>query len=92
MPGPRSAAQRLLLRTLVFAQVFLLVASNGGHLLQLAQMQDEMGAAHRHWLTFDKPDARALLAVADGAIVGTSLMRGGRACFDQIAALTSARS
>ncbi len=27
MPGPRSAAQRLLLRTLVFAQVFLLVAS-----------------------------------------------------------------
>jgi membrane complex biogenesis BtpA family protein len=36
-------------------------------------------------------NARALLEVADGAIVGTSLMRDGRAAFEQIAALTSAR-
>jgi membrane complex biogenesis BtpA family protein len=36
-------------------------------------------------------NARRLLEVADGAIVGTSLMRGGRAAFEQIAALTSAR-
>jgi hypothetical protein len=36
-------------------------------------------------------NARALLGVADGAIVGTSLMHDGRAAFDQIAALASAR-
>jgi uncharacterized protein len=36
-------------------------------------------------------NARGLLEVADGAIVGTSLMRDGRAAFEQIAALTSAR-
>jgi uncharacterized protein len=37
-------------------------------------------------------NARPLLEVSDGAIVGTSLMRGGRARFEQIAALTAARS
>jgi predicted TIM-barrel enzyme len=36
-------------------------------------------------------NTRALLEVADGAIVGTSLMRDGRAAFERIAALTSAR-
>ena len=36
-------------------------------------------------------NACGLLEVADGAIVGTSLMRDGRAAFEQIAALTSAR-
>ena len=36
-------------------------------------------------------NARGLLEVADGAIVGTSLMRDGRAAFEQIAALMSAR-
>jgi len=39
----------------------LLVASNGGHLLQLSQMKDELDPEQRHWVTFDKPDARGLL-------------------------------
>jgi len=39
----------------------LLVASNGGHLLQLLQLKDEWPAGRRHWVTFDKPDARSLL-------------------------------
>jgi uncharacterized protein len=37
-------------------------------------------------------NARELLAVADGAIVGTSLMRAGRATAEQVAAVVSARS
>jgi beta-1,4-N-acetylglucosaminyltransferase len=41
--------------------VVLLVASNGGHLLQLSQMKDELAPRQRHWVTFDKPDARGLL-------------------------------
>lgn len=41
--------------------VYLLVASNGGHLLQLTQMKDELHGERRHWVTFDKPDARGLL-------------------------------
>jgi uncharacterized protein len=36
-------------------------------------------------------NARALLEVAHGAIVGTSLMTGGRATSEQVAALTAAR-
>ena len=36
-------------------------------------------------------NARELLAVADGAIVGTSLMHEGRATAAQVAAVTSAR-
>jgi beta-1,4-N-acetylglucosaminyltransferase len=40
----------------------LLVASNGGHLLQLSQLRDNWTAAERHWVTFDKPDARSMLA------------------------------
>lgn len=40
----------------------LLVASNGGHLLQLLEMRDEWSRAARHWVTFDKADARSLLA------------------------------
>jgi UDP-N-acetylglucosamine:LPS N-acetylglucosamine transferase len=40
----------------------LLVASNGGHLLQLVQLRDEWRRDERHWVTFDKPDARSLLA------------------------------
>lgn len=39
----------------------LLVASNGGHLLQLLQLRDEWPRERRHWVTFDKPDARSLL-------------------------------
>jgi membrane complex biogenesis BtpA family protein len=37
-------------------------------------------------------NAAALLAVADGAIVGTSLMRAGRATPEQVSALTAARA
>jgi UDP-N-acetylglucosamine:LPS N-acetylglucosamine transferase len=40
----------------------LLVASSGGHLLELLELADEYAPATRHWVTFDKPDARALLA------------------------------
>jgi UDP-N-acetylglucosamine:LPS N-acetylglucosamine transferase len=40
----------------------LLVASSGGHLLQLVQLRDLWAPAERHWVTFDKPDSRSLLA------------------------------
>ena len=43
----------------------LLVASNGGHLLQLMQLRDEWPKDRRHWITFDKPDAVSLLADED---------------------------
>jgi beta-1,4-N-acetylglucosaminyltransferase len=43
----------------------LLVASNGGHLLQLTQLRDTWGPGDRHWVTFDKPDARSMLAGED---------------------------
>ncbi len=39
----------------------LLVASSGGHLLELLELADEYPRISRHWVTFDKPDARALL-------------------------------
>ena len=39
----------------------LLVASSGGHLLQLTQLRDEWPADQRHWVSFDKPDALSLL-------------------------------
>jgi UDP-N-acetylglucosamine:LPS N-acetylglucosamine transferase len=40
----------------------LLVASSGGHLLQLVELRDEWPRHARHWVTFDSPDARSLLA------------------------------
>lgn len=40
---------------------FLLVASTGGHLLQLVRLCSEYEPALRWWVTFDKPDARSLL-------------------------------
>ena len=43
----------------------LLVASAGGHLLQLVQLRDLWPHEERHWVTFDKPDARSLLAGED---------------------------
>lgn len=43
----------------------LLVASSGGHLLQLVQLRDEWERQRRAWVTFDKPDARSLLAGED---------------------------
>jgi beta-1,4-N-acetylglucosaminyltransferase len=43
----------------------LLVASSGGHLLQLLQLRDIWPVDRRHWVTFDKPDARSLLAGED---------------------------
>jgi UDP-N-acetylglucosamine:LPS N-acetylglucosamine transferase len=39
----------------------VLVASSGGHLLELLELAGEYAPATRHWVTFDKPDARALL-------------------------------
>jgi beta-1,4-N-acetylglucosaminyltransferase len=39
----------------------LLVASSGGHLLELLQLVDQYQHSRRHWVTFDKPDARTLL-------------------------------
>ncbi len=40
----------------------LLVASSGGHLLELLALRDSFAAEERHWVTFDRSDARALLA------------------------------
>ena len=40
----------------------LLVASNGGHLLQLLQLADLWSQERRHWVTFEKSDAVSLLA------------------------------
>jgi beta-1,4-N-acetylglucosaminyltransferase len=40
----------------------LLVASSGGHLLQLLQLRDVWRPEERHWVTFDRPDAQSLLA------------------------------
>lgn len=40
----------------------LLVASNGGHLLQLLQLADLWPQERRHWVTFRKSDAVSLLA------------------------------
>jgi beta-1,4-N-acetylglucosaminyltransferase len=40
----------------------LLVASSGGHLLQLVQLKDAWERSRRVWVTFDKPDSRSLLA------------------------------
>jgi beta-1,4-N-acetylglucosaminyltransferase len=40
----------------------LLVASNGGHLLQLLQLADLWPPERRHWVTFEKSDAVSLLA------------------------------
>lgn len=39
----------------------LLVASSGGHLLELVQLADVFSQHERCWVTFDKADARGLL-------------------------------
>lgn len=43
----------------------ILVASSGGHLLQLSRLRDTWDAEERHWVTFDTPDARSLLGDED---------------------------
>jgi UDP-N-acetylglucosamine:LPS N-acetylglucosamine transferase len=43
----------------------LLVASSGGHLFQLFQLKEGFEPCDRHWVTFDTPDARSLLADED---------------------------
>jgi beta-1,4-N-acetylglucosaminyltransferase len=40
----------------------LLVCSTGGHLLQLVALEDAWRGFSRAWVTFDKSDARSLLA------------------------------
>jgi UDP-N-acetylglucosamine:LPS N-acetylglucosamine transferase len=40
----------------------LLAGSTGGHLGQLVALQPWWCKHERHWITFDKPDARSLLA------------------------------
>lgn len=40
----------------------LLAASTGGHLSQLMALQPWWAKHERYWITFDKPDARSLLA------------------------------
>lgn len=40
----------------------LLVASSGGHLLQLYQLRDVWPSHERTWITFQRPDAESLLA------------------------------
>jgi len=39
----------------------LLVASSGGHLLELLELAGQYERRRRHWITFDKPYARVLL-------------------------------
>ncbi len=39
----------------------LLVASSGGHLLQLLQLREIWPAQERHWVSFERPDATSLL-------------------------------
>jgi beta-1,4-N-acetylglucosaminyltransferase len=39
----------------------LLVASSGGHLLELLELANQYESDRRHWVTFDKPDARRRL-------------------------------
>jgi UDP-N-acetylglucosamine:LPS N-acetylglucosamine transferase len=43
-------------------QEVLLVASNGGHLLELMQLADLWPQERRHWVTFQTTDAMPLLA------------------------------
>ena len=43
----------------------LLVGSAGGHLAQLMALEPWWGRYRRTWVTFDKPDARSLLAAED---------------------------
>lgn len=40
----------------------LLVASSGGHLLELSKLKDGWPPGDRHWVTFDTVDARSMLA------------------------------
>lgn len=40
----------------------LLVASNGGHLLELIQVRELFAIENRHWVTFETTDAASLLA------------------------------
>jgi UDP-N-acetylglucosamine:LPS N-acetylglucosamine transferase len=40
----------------------LLACSTGGHLSQLEALRPWWSEHERHWITFDKPDARSLLA------------------------------
>jgi beta-1,4-N-acetylglucosaminyltransferase len=40
----------------------LLVASSGGHVLQLLQLADLWSKERRHWVTFERSDAVSLLA------------------------------
>jgi beta-1,4-N-acetylglucosaminyltransferase len=39
----------------------VLVASSGGHLLELVALVDRWPSVDRHWVTFDRPDSRSLL-------------------------------
>ena len=39
----------------------LLVASSGGHLIELLELANQFESDRRQWVTFDKPDARGLL-------------------------------
>ncbi len=43
----------------------LLVCSTGGHLVQLVALREAWQPFGRHWVTFDKSDARSLLAGED---------------------------
>jgi hypothetical protein len=43
----------------------MLVASSGGHLLQLHRLKPWWERLDRVWVTFDKPDSRSLLAGED---------------------------
>lgn len=46
----------------VSASRILFVCSSGGHLTQLHALEPWWSQLDRHWVTFDKPDARSLLA------------------------------
>lgn len=54
VPGPPLTSKR--------APSVLLVASTGGHLVELLELADQYEHAARHWVTFNKLDAHVLLA------------------------------
>jgi beta-1,4-N-acetylglucosaminyltransferase len=71
----------------------LLVCSTGGHLLQLLALRDAWEGFSRVWVTFDKSDARSLLAGEEvvfahgptnrnfGLVAVRNLLRNGRMAF-----------
>jgi len=59
--SPASQPDRVLRPTEAELGGCLLVASSGGHLLQLHRISRQLDVKPRHWVTFDTPDSTCLL-------------------------------